>query len=568
MRFIVLLLLNFYISFASILSLNDAFHINSKSYDSSVNINIKLGKDIYLYADKIKLHIDDKDLTPFLNFPPSIQKDNEKVYFKELDLTLPELLLQNYAKNNLSQIKLEFQGCSKQGLCYNPQTWYFDLSYKNNHFSISKPYKENKQAKQNFNPKSEEGMIANFLATDNLFWILLSFFGYGILLSLTPCILPMIPILSSLIIAKSGVKNSKKHSFLLSFVYVFSMSLAYAIAGVIASFLGASVQGILQKPSVLIIFALIFVLFALAMFDAFRFELPLKFQNFIHKKSDNKKGIIGIAIMGFLSALIVGPCVAAPLAGALIYIANTKDALLGGSALFVMSFGMGIPLLFIGLGLGFLKPGAWMEKVKLFFGFVMLAMAIWILSRIIAANYILIAFGILGVFFSVFMGIFEKAFNTLAKIKKSILVLVLSYSLSLFLGGLFGAKDFLNPLNFNTHVKQQSKTLSYHFINNLDQIKQEIKNNPNVMLDFTASWCENCKLLDELTFSDQRVIQKVKNYKLIKVDVSQNSDEEIKTMQNFGVFGPPVLIFFEKGEEKLKITGFISADDLLEKLKP
>ncbi|TKX32011.1 protein-disulfide reductase DsbD [Campylobacter estrildidarum] len=565
MRFIILLLFNFCISFASILSLNDAFHVNSKTYDSSININIKLGKDIYLYADKIKLHINDKDLTSFLNFPPSTQKDNEQVYFQELDLTLPNLLLEHYAKKNLNQIKLEFQGCSKQGLCYNPQIWYLDLTYKNSQFSISKPYKQNKQPKEKFNSQSEEGMIANFLATDNLFWILLSFFGYGLLLSLTPCILPMIPILSSLIVAKSGVKNSKKHSFLLSFVYVFSMSLAYAIAGVMASFLGASVQGILQKPSVLIAFAFIFVLFALAMFDVFRFELPLKFQNFIHKKSDNKKGIVGIAIMGFLSALIVGPCVAAPLAGALIYIANTKDALLGGSALFVMSFGMGIPLLFIGLGLGFLKPGAWMEKIKLFFGFVMLAMAIWILSRIVATNYILIAFGILGVFFSVFMGLFEKADDFLTRFKKAILILVLSYSLSLFLGGLFGAKDFLNPFSINT--KQQNETLNYHFINNLDQIKQEIKNNQNVMLDFTASWCENCKLLDELTFSDARVIQKVKNYKLIKVDVSQNNDKEIKTMQNFDVFGPPVLIFFENGKEKLKITGFINAKDLLEKLK-
>lgn len=564
MRFIIILLLNFCISFASILSLNDAFQVDSKKYDSSIIIDVKLGQDIYLYANKIKLHINDKDITSFLNFPPSVEENNEKVYFKELNLGLPNLLLEHYTKKNLNQIKFEFQGCSKQGLCYNPQIWYLDLTHQNNQFSVSKPYKQIKP-KKDFNSQSEEGMIANFLATNNLFWILLSFFGYGILLSLTPCILPMIPILSSLLIAKSEGKNSKKHSFFLSFIYVFFMSLAYAIAGVIASFLGASVQGILQKPSVLIIFALIFVLFALAMFDVLRFEMPLKFQNFIHKKSNNKKGIIGIAIMGFLSALIVGPCVAAPLAGALIYIANTKDALLGGSALFIMSFGMGIPLLFIGLGLGFLKPGAWMEKIKVFFGFIMLAMAIWILSRIVETHYILIAFGILGVFFSVFMGIFEKALDTFTKIKKSILILVLSYSLCLFLGGLFGAKDFLNPLNFST--KQENQTLNYHFINNLDQINQEIKNNQALMLDFTASWCENCKLLDELTFSDQRIIDQVKKYKLIKVDVSQNNSEDIKTMKQFNVFGPPVLIFFENGKEKLKITGFINADDLLKKLK-
>ncbi len=569
MRFIFIFLLSFCLSFASILSLNEAFSVKSNSYNDSIAIDIKLGKDIYLYSDKFKFYINENEISSFINLPPNTQRVNEKVYYKELNLILPNLLLERYAKDPKNIIKLEFQGCSEQGLCYNPQTWYFDLSYKNNKYEISTPYKKNQ--KSNFkstNTNSEESTIANFLATDNLLWILLTFFGYGLLLSLTPCILPMIPILSSLIVAKSGSKISKKHSFFLSFVYVFFMSLAYAIAGVIASFLGASVQGILQKPSVLILFSLVFILFALAMFEAFRFELPLKFQNFIHKKSEKGKGILGIAIMGFLSALIVGPCVAAPLAGALLYIAKTGDALLGASALFMMSFGMGIPLLFIGLGLGFLKAGIWMQKVKIFFGFVMLAMAIWILSRIIQANYILIAFGILGVFFSVFMGLFDAISNTLSKIKKSVLILVLAYSLSLFLGGLFGAKDLLNPLNFNTKPNTINTKLNYEFINDLEKLQKEITNtNTPLMLDFTASWCENCKLLDELTFSDKRVQEMLKNHKLIKVDVSENNEKQITTMKNFNVFGPPVLIFFENGKEILRITGFISADDLLKKLE-
>ncbi|EOI5969473.1 protein-disulfide reductase DsbD family protein, partial [Campylobacter jejuni] len=348
----------------------------------SISIDIELGKDIYLYSNKLKLYINEKDISSLINLPQSSTRGNENVYYQKLNLALPNLLLERFAKNTTNLIKLEFQGCSEQGLCYNPQTWYFDLISKKDAFEISKPYKAQKTDKKT-KIESEESSIANFLATDNFFWILLSFFGYGLLLSLTPCILPMIPILSSLIVAKSNAKFSKKYSFFLSFIYVFFMSLAYAIAGVIASFLGASIQGILQKPIILILFALIFIAFAFAMFGAFRFELPLRFQTFIHKKSEKGKGVVGIAIMGFLSALIVGPCVAAPLAGALIYIANTGNALLGGSALFIMSFGMGIPLLFIGLGLGFIKPGFWMEKVKIFFGFVMLAMAIWILSRII-----------------------------------------------------------------------------------------------------------------------------------------------------------------------------------------
>ncbi|NHH46961.1 protein-disulfide reductase DsbD [Campylobacter jejuni] len=567
MRIFGIILLSFCLCFASILSLNEAFNVKSNSYNNSISIDIELGKDIYLYSNKLKLYINEKDISSLINLPQSSTRGNENVYYQKLNLALPNLLLERFAKNTTNLIKLEFQGCSEQGLCYNPQTWYFDLISKKDAFEISKPYKAQKTDKKT-KIESEESSIANFLATDNFFWILLSFFGYGLLLSLTPCILPMIPILSSLIVAKSNAKFSKKYSFFLSFIYVFFMSLAYAIAGVIASFLGASIQGILQKPIILILFALIFIAFAFAMFGAFRFELPLRFQTFIHKKSEKGKGVVGIAIMGFLSALIVGPCVAAPLAGALIYIANTGNALLGGSALFIMSFGMGIPLLFIGLGLGFIKPGFWMEKVKIFFGFVMLAMAIWILSRIIEENYILIAYGILGVFFSVFMGIFEKSFTIISKIKKSILILILTYSLSIFLGGLFGAKNFLNPLNFNT-ISASKHALSYDYINNFEQLKQEIQTNTKpIMLDFTASWCENCKLLDELTFSDERIIQKMQNYKLIKVDVSENNNEQIKTMKEFNVFGPPVLIFFENGKDKLKITGFISADDLLKKLEP
>ncbi|MDX2330852.1 protein-disulfide reductase DsbD [Campylobacter hepaticus] len=566
MRFISIFLLSLSLCFASILSLNEAFNIKSNSYNSSISIDINLGKDIYLYSNKLKLYINEKDISSLINLPQSIKKDNENIYDQNINLALPNLLLERFVKNEINLIKLEFQGCSKQGLCYNSQTWYFDLEYNNNTFKISKPYKM-QTTKQEIKIDSEENAIAHFLATDNLFWILLSFFGYGLLLSLTPCILPMIPILSSLIVAKIGSNTSKKHSFFLSFIYVFFMSLAYALAGVIASILGASLQGILQKPIILILFALIFIIFAFAMFGVFRFELPLKFQNFIHKKSEKGKGILGIATMGFLSALIVGPCVAAPLAGALIYIANTGNALLGASALFIMSFGMGIPLLFIGLGLGFLKPDYWMQKVKIFFGFIMLAMAIWILSRIIKIDYILIAYGILGVFFSVFMGIFEKSYTTISKIKKSILILVLTYSLSLFLGEIFGSKNILNPFNINFNPQSKS-ILNYTYINTLEQLKEEIQTNTKpLMLDFTASWCENCKLLDELTFSDERIIKKMQNYKLIKIDVSENNSEQIKIMKEFQVFGPPVLIFFKNQEEKLKITGFINANDLLQKLE-
>nr|WP_210328606.1 protein-disulfide reductase DsbD [Campylobacter sp. 2018MI34] len=545
--------------FANILSLDKAFNIKLDSDKQALYINFKLGDEIYLYKDKIKIKLNEKDITDLLNFPAPITKDNEYIYYKNLSLAIPNTLLDQYTQKKDSLLQITYQGCSNQGLCYQPQKIDYSLKEKNNIYTY---LKINKIKQQKLNSFSEESIIEKFINTENLATILITFFGYGLLLSLTPCTLPMIPILSSLIVSKVGI--SKKYSFFLSFIYVFFMSLAYAIAGIIASYLGLSVQGILQKPIILISFSLVFILFSLAMFGVFNFELPNKFQNFIHKKTQQGKGIISIAAMGFLSALIVGPCVAAPLAGALLYIANSGDIILGGLALFIMSFGMGTPLLFIGLGIGFIKPGEWMQKIKILFGFIMLAMAIWILERILDFRFILIGYGILGVFFCVFMGIFDKAKNFLNSFKKSLLILIFSLSIASFLAGIFNIKE---PLNFYSNKTQEYNSLNFTYISNLDELLNIIKNSPKkIMLDFTATWCENCKLLDNITFKDPKVIKELSEYTLIKIDVSENNKEQIKIMKHFNVFGPPVLIFFDNNQEKLKIIGFIKPQDLLEKL--
>ncbi|MBK1991307.1 protein-disulfide reductase DsbD [Campylobacter sp. 2018MI35] len=559
MRFIFLLIIFFNFIFANILSLDKAFNIKLDSDKQALYINFKLGDEIYLYKDKIKIKLNEKDITDLLNFPAPITKDNEYIYYKNLSLAIPNTLLDQYTQKKDSLLQITYQGCSNQGLCYQPQKIDYSLKEKNNIYTY---LKINKIKQQKLNSFSEESIIEKFINTENLATILITFFGYGLLLSLTPCTLPMIPILSSLIVSKVGI--SKKYSFFLSFIYVFFMSLAYAIAGIIASYLGLSVQGILQKPIILISFSLVFILFSLAMFGVFNFELPNKFQNFIHKKTQQGKGIISIAAMGFLSALIVGPCVAAPLAGALLYIANSGDIILGGLALFIMSFGMGTPLLFIGLGIGFIKPGEWMQKIKILFGFIMLAMAIWILERILDFRFILIGYGILGVFFCVFMGIFDKAKNFLNSFKKSLLILIFSLSIASFLAGIFNIKE---PLNFYSNKTQEYNSLNFTYISNLDELLNIIKNSPKkIMLDFTATWCENCKLLDNITFKDPKVIKELSEYTLIKIDVSENNKEQIKIMKHFNVFGPPVLIFFDNNQEKLKIIGFIKPQDLLEKL--
>lgn len=561
MRFICLLFFFITLNFAKVLSLDEAFKLNTYSDDKAIFLELKIADEIYLYDDKIKILLNNQDLSPLINHQEPVLKQNERVHYNELKLILPHSLIEQYSKDK-NFLEFDYQGCSNEGFCYQPQKVNFKLEKKAGIYTLQMVKKNDVIKTQN----SQENIIANFLAKENLIVILLSFFGYGLLLSLTPCSLPMIPILSSLILAKNQNKNSKKYNLFLSFIYVFFMSLAYAIAGVIASYLGTSLQGYLQKTWILVLFALIFIVFALAMFEVINFQLPLKFQNFISQKSNQGKGILSIAMMGFLSALIIGPCIAAPLAGALLYIADSKDILLGATALFVMSFGMGIPLLLVGFGIGFLKPGIWMQKIKFLFGFIMLAMAIWILSRILEARIILCAYGILGVFFSVFMGIFERALSVLEKMKKAILILLLSYSLCLFLGGLFGAKEFLNPLNFSSQTQEKSG-LTFITLSNLNELEQEIKqSNQKIMLDFTASWCENCKFLDEITFKDEKVIAELKNYKLIKVDLTQNDENQREIMKKFQVFAPPVLIFLDKDKEMIRFTGFIGAKELLERL--
>lgn len=583
--------------FASVLTPQQAFKLTQNADTQGVFVRIELANGIFLYKNRLKVLLNGDDITAYLNLPNFVVKDKEEVFYRALQLDLPRLLLE---KTKQAKLEIFYQGCADSGFCYRPMSANFEITAqkdgKNNAFTIA--------------PLSQKGSNSNkftrYLQEKNVALILVIFFAYGLLLSLTPCTLPMIPILSSLILAQSIAKSdtkaernsaknvnsnsnshsnlgenssqnsskstnltqniSKKRALWLSFVYVFFMSLAYALAGLITASLGASVQGLLQKPAVLAVFALILVLLALACFGVFSLSLPTRLQKFNPAK--NSKGVLGVALMGFLSAFIIGPCVVAPLAAALLYIATSGDLALGALALFVLSFGMGVPLLFVGVGLSFIKAGAWTQRVNVFFGFVMLAMAVWVLSRFAPSSYILVAYGVLGVFFASFMGLWGSAQNGFDKAKKAILTLVLAYSLALFLGGLFGGKDLLNPLNLSTNSQNFTPTsrLNFEYLTSLNAVNKALKDNEKVLLDFTASWCENCKLLDAQTFSDERVQERLKGYKLVKIDISENDSAQTQMMKEFGVFAPPVLIFYEKGAEISRFEGFVSANEFLAKM--
>lgn len=379
----------------------------------------------------------------------------------------------------------------------------------------------------------------------------------------------MIPILSSIIVkASQNESMSAKKGFLMSFVYVLAMSFAYSLAGIIAGIFGANLQASLQNPYVLVVFAFIFIALAFSMFGYFEIRLPASLQTKINKITDGKEkqGMLGIAIMGFLSALIVGPCVAPPLAGALVYIGQTGDALLGGVALFVMSLGMGVPLLLIGLGAGkFMpKPGGWMEGVTKIFGIIMLGVAIWLLDRVINPTVTMYLWAFLFISFGVYLKIYTHI------IVKSISKVLTILGAILLVGAVSGATNPLKPLDKFTSKVSLSKQdeLKFIKIQNIAQLEDAIlKSSKPVILDFWANWCVSCKELDEITFKNDEVIKRLQNFTLLKVDVTQNSEDDKAIQKKFGVVGPPALIFWDENKQEVKsakIVGYKNPKEFLE----
>jgi len=574
----ILLILFFIINLFALeqdfLSPSDAIKFNFEKKDNKLIVDLVLAKDIYLYDEKLKISIVKPsllDITKELSVQKPEMYHEFIVHFNGLRIDIPhELLISKFGKT-LYTIEAQYQGCSTNGLCYAPMTSTIDLnlgaeSLENNSSSVMFANVQNDDL-------SESDLITKSLKDGNIFIVLLTFFGFGLLLSLTPCIFPMIPILSSIIVqAGAKEKLSSKKGFLLSFVYVLSMSFAYTIAGVLAGLFGSNLQVALQDPYVLSVFAFVFVLLAFSMFGYFKLELPQSLQNRINKSSEGKEkqGFVGIAIMGFLSALIVGPCVAAPLAGALIYIGQTGDAFLGGAALFVLSFGMGIPLLLIGLGAGkyMPKPGAWMDSISKVFGLLMLGIAIYMLDRVLDPTLIMYAWAILMLASALYIQSYK---HILIRLLSTLLLL---YGALVFIGASSGATNVLNPLGkFTsfTSVQGVNNEIKFTYIKNIKELDEAIKNSSKaVMLDFYADWCISCKELENFTFQDERVKKiLINDFLLLKADVTKNNEDDKALQKRFNIVGPPGLIFWNKNKKEIKsakIVGYKSADDFLKTL--
>ena len=572
-----------------------AFKLDLKAIDASnVEANFSIAPRYYLYRERIKLEITSptEAMVAEISLPAGDIKEDanfgkQEVYHHDFKANIKLAT----AISAPVTIHASYQGCSEKGLCYAPikKTFTVDLPAA----SVIAPTTQapalagTDNLADTINTADTGNDVDNttkILKSGNLWLVIAGFFVAGLLLSLTPCVLPMIPILSSIIVGSQTqqasqsqqIHHSKFHAFGLSVAYVLGMALSYTIAGIAAGLSGDLLSQSLQNAWVLGATALLFVLLAFSMFGFYELKLPQNFEDKMLNTSNKFKGgrFLSVFIMGALSALIVSPCVAAPLAGALIYIGQTHNVLLGGVGLFALAIGMGMPLLLIGASAGSLIPktGNWMNAVRNFFGVLMLGMAIWLISPVISASIQLALWAILLIVTAVYHSALDNLpahASNYAKLWKGVAVILLVFGIALLIGALSGAKSALQPLSgfsfVSTNQQPSSSPLAFTRITSIAELEQKLastKGQP-VMLDFYADWCTACKELEALTFSNQKVRQLLKNTTLLQVDVTANTEEDKALLKRFGLFGPPGIAFFNgQGQEMvtLKTVGFQNAD--------
>ena len=482
-------------------------------------------------------------------------------------------------------LSVTYQGCSEQGLCYPPIDKAVQVNLPDAKTGLRMPPVATEAP-----PPSAIAPLPDASATENSqiahlfkggsFWLIVSFFfGAGLLLAFTPCVFPMIPILSGIIVGR-GHKITHAHAFILSLAYVLGMAITYAAAGVAAGFSGNLISNALQTPWVLGSFSAVFVLLSLSMFGFYEFQLPTALQSKLSDTSNRLHGghLSGVFAMGALSAVIMGPCVAAPLAGALLYIGQTHDAVLGGVALFALALGMGAPLLLIGTSAGVLLPkaGAWMESVKRVFGVMMLALAIWIIQTLLPIGVQMLLWAALLIFSGVYLGVLDalpRNANKWHKLRKGLGLLALLLGVAYLIGAVSGARDIMRPLGALGKAEAEAPaTLQFSRVKDITEIEQRVAqaHGQMVMLDFYADWCTSCKEMERFTFSDAAVQAKLKPVLLLQADVTAFSESDKAMLQRYEVFGPPVILFFDANGKELsdfRVTGYQDAAQFLQSLK-
>ena len=575
------------------LTVDQAFPFQSEPSAKGITLRWKIAPEYYLYLERFKFSASHQGTT--LGEPVFSTKGDPKedpyfglvhVIHDELEVFLPVTLASNQTED---EIKVSYQGCAEAGLCYPPkhQVLLFMSGNEASEIELTK------KSAQNFDSPPEPTLtklvnspapdnlqdatsIFSFIQNSSLPLIIGIFFLLGLGLTFTPCVFPMIPIITSIIAGQQKPTFAK--SLALSSAYVLGMALTYAAAGVITGLLGAgaNVQAALQNPYVLSVFASVFVLLSLSMFGFYELQLPAFIRDRLNTTSQNLHGghITSVFFIGALSALVVSPCVSAPLAGALLYISSTADAVIGGASLFALGLGMGLPLILIAVSGSKLLPkaGQWMDQVKYVFGVMLLAVAIWLLSRTLPAQVSMILWAILIGVSATHMGAFEASKTAWSRTLKGLGLLLALYAAVLVIGALSGAKDPLKPLqSFNTNqatnVQSTLTHVQFKTIYDLNALEKErlkaIDLGKPMLVDFYADWCISCVVMENQVFPLPEIKGKLEQFHLVKADVTENSQANQALLNTFGLFGPPSILLFDKQgneTESLRIVGEINKE--------
>lgn len=570
---------------AELLQPEEAFQFFATVKDEhTVHVSWLIADGYYLYKNKFALNVEGATSTKLGEWPlPQGEShlDEEfgqvEIFHNEVGVDVP-LQRASLAAETLT-LTAKFQGCADRGVCYPPMQSSVALS-----LPVAKTATTALPAK--VVTVSEQDRIVNSLKQDSLALTLLTFFGFGLLLALTPCVFPMIPILSGIIVGH-GDRIGTRKALLLSASFVLASALMYTVFGILAALFGSNLQVISQEPWVIAGFAAVFVVLSLSMFGFYNLQLPSALQAKLHQSSDQHRdgSYWGAAIMGALSSLIVGPCVAAPLAAALMYIGQTGDVVLGGSALFVMGLGMGLPLLVIGASAGKLLPkaGPWLNSTKAVFGVIMLAVAAWMLSRIVPAAVSMLFAAMLLIIPAIYLNVLEplpQPASGWKKLWKGMGLIMLIFGVLQLIGMAAGGSNPLQPLTAFASIASPGPAeakptgLQFQRVRSLAELEQKVQqaktNQQWLMLDFYADWCISCKEMEAYTFSDAKVQQALQKFVVLQADVTEAGSDDMALLQKFGLIGPPGIIFYgPDGQERSgnRVIGFQDAATFLQSLQ-
>jgi thiol:disulfide interchange protein DsbD len=546
--------------------------------DQTILADFQIAEGYYLYRHRFNFSTDSPQVTLGKPQIPGGQKKFDD-FFGEVEIyrhNVQILLPYSVSGESPGTVALQagLQGCADLGVCYPPDVRTVSVGLPAIIGTTGEPPATGAYV-------SEQDNIAYTLTQGVTLLTLLSFFGFGLLLAFTPCVFPMIPILSSIVVGQ-GKDITTFKAFILSLVYVLAMAVTYTIAGVLVAWSGENIQALFQNPWILGVFAAVFVLLSLSMFGFYELQMPAAVQNRLTTISNSQNGgtVLGVAIMGFLSALIVGPCVTAPLIGALIYIAQTGNEVLGGLALFALSLGMGAPLILIGASAGKLLPkaGAWMNVIKSIFGVLLLAVAVWLLERVLPGPVTLALWAALLIFSAIYLGALDTLLATHSgwrRLWKGLGLIMLVYGILLLIGAASGNSNPLKPLQQLTRAGIDANTnaaihegLEFEAVKGFEGLQEALSdaslNKQPLMLDFYADWCVSCKEMEAYTFSDADVQATLAGFKLIQADVTPYDEQDKALLKKLGLFGPPAILFFTPTGDELRqfrVVGYVPAEE-------